>query len=60
MKENQISVKLLEIIDEYMKESCKKDYILSTEEYYKIKRQLEILNNHLEIVMDYETKKREQ
>lgn len=49
---------LIIAINEYSEEILKKDYIISEEEYIRVKRQLEFLLNHLDKMYDYELNKR--
>lgn len=55
---NNIATKLLEIIDEYIKESSKKDYVFSLEEQLMIQKKIQILEKQIEILIDYETKRK--
>lgn len=50
-------MKLINAINEYKNESLKKDYVFTSEEYKIIYREIDILENHLEMLAKYEDKR---
>ena len=55
---NLITEHFIEAIEEFMKQSIKTNYVYSFEIEARIKRELEILNNHLKSIQDYEDERR--
>ena len=48
---------LITAINEYSEAILKKDYVITEEEYIRVKRQLEFMIRHLDNCYDYELKR---
>ena len=59
MNTSPVANKLLKAIDEYIKESSKKEYRFELEEQYKLQNKIAQLNNQIDILIDYEIKRKE-
>ncbi len=60
MKFSPCFIKLLSAIEDYIENSSKKDYIFTIEEQLELEKQLKILNNQLNALIDYELKRLKQ
>lgn len=54
---NKVARELIKAIEEYKKESTKVDYDFTLEEQMQLQREIDILNKHIELLIDYEMKK---
>lgn len=50
--------RLIQAIDDYKQASSKKEYTLELEEQMRLQREIEILQRHIDLLIDYELKKR--
>jgi len=57
---NKIATELIKAIEEYKKESSKVDYDFSLEEQMQLQREIDILNKHIELLIDYELKRKDK
>lgn len=53
---NKVAQDLISAIENYIKESSKVGYYFSEEEQYRIERMIRILNNQIDILIEYEMK----
>ena len=58
LKEKKTALELINMIDKYIAESGKKDYVFTQEEEYFIELATKRLSNHIDMLIDYELKKR--
>lgn len=54
MDTSPVALRLLKAIEEYIKESSKKDYRFEIEEQYKIERAIQVLSNQVDNLIKYE------
>ena len=54
---SETALELILAIDKYMEKSVKTNYILTLEEQLELQRKLNTLNNHINLLVDYEVKR---
>lgn len=59
MNISPVAQRLLNAIDDFMQESNKKEYRFTIEEQHKIEWYIAMLNNHINNLIDYELKQKE-
>lgn len=57
MNTSPAAVRLIKAFNEYIEESSKKDYRFTIEEQMKLERMIRILNNQIDILINYENKR---
>lgn len=60
LKLNKEAKDLIEAINVFMNASSKKEYKFSLEEEVMLNQMIEILKNHIRLIVDYEEKHKEQ
>lgn len=58
MNISPVALELINAIEEYKKESSRKEYRFELEEQLRLQREIEILQKHIDLLIDYELKKR--
>jgi len=53
-----VALELINAIEEYKKESSRKEYRFELEEQLRLQREIEILQKHIDLLIGYELKKR--
>lgn len=54
---NKIALELIDLMEKYIDESSKKDYIFSLDEQINLQNMINILNKQIDILIDYELKR---
>lgn len=57
MNISPVATDLVEAIENYIETSSKKEYRFTVEEQYKLEREIAILNNQINMLIDYELKR---
>lgn len=57
MNISPVANKLIKAIEDYKEESSKVSYMFTTDEELRLLKEIEILRNHIDILIDYEDKK---
>lgn len=57
MNISPVATDLIEAIENYIEASSKKEYRFTEEEQYKLEREIAILNNQINMLIDYELKR---
>jgi len=57
MNISPIAIQLINVIEEYKEESSKTTYRFTIEEQLKLQREIDILQKHIDLLIDYELKK---
>lgn len=59
MNISPVAIDLIEAIENYIEASSKKEYRFTEEEQYKLEREIAILNKQIDMLIDYELKRKE-
>lgn len=59
MNISPVAIDLIEAINNYVAESSKKEYRFTIEEQKELERMLKVMNNQINILVDYELKRDE-